>query len=42
MSASFWFGGTADAVILHLCGFKTKADREKGFQKWRAEAGAKK
>jgi hypothetical protein len=38
MSANFWFGGTADTVTLHLRGFKTKADREKGFAKWRAEA----
>jgi HEAT repeat protein len=42
MSANFWFGGTADTVTLHLRGFKTKADRDRGFQKWRAEAGAKK
>jgi hypothetical protein len=41
MSASFWFGGTADTVTLHLRGFKSAADREKGFQKWRAEAGKK-
>jgi hypothetical protein len=42
MSASFWFGGTADTVTLHLRGFKSAADREKGFKKWQAEAGAKK
>lgn len=42
MSASFWFGGTADTVTLHLRGFKSKADREKGFAKWRAEAKEKK
>jgi hypothetical protein len=41
MSASFWFGGTADTVTVHLRGFKTAADREKGFQKWKAEAGKK-
>jgi hypothetical protein len=41
VSASFWFGGTEDTVTLHLRGFKTAADREKGFQKWRAEVGGK-
>jgi hypothetical protein len=41
LSASFWFGGTDDTVALHLRGFQTKADREKGFQKWRAETGRK-
>jgi hypothetical protein len=42
MSANFWFGGTADGIALHLCGFKSAADRDAGFKKWRAEAAAKK
>ena len=41
MSASFWFGGTEDTETLHLRGFKSAADREKGLRKWREEAGKK-
>lgn len=42
MSAGFWFGGTADTVTLHLRGFKSSADRDRGLRKWKAEAGGKK
>jgi hypothetical protein len=42
MSAGFWFGGTEDAVRLHLRGFESSADRDRGLRKWKAEAGAKK
>jgi PBS lyase HEAT-like repeat len=42
MSASFWFGGTADTVTLHLRGFKSSTDRDQGLRKWKADAGAKK
>lgn len=41
MSASFWFGGTEDTVTLHLRGFKTAAERERGLRKWMEEAGKK-
>lgn len=42
MSASFWFGGTADTVTVQLCGFETAAARDRGIKKWQAEAAAKK
>jgi len=42
MSAGFWFGGTADTVTVHLRGFKSAADRDRGLRKWKAEAGNKK
>jgi hypothetical protein len=42
MSANFWFGGTADTVTVRLYGFASKADREVGIAKWKAEATARK
>jgi HEAT repeat protein len=42
MSASFWFGGTADTVTVQLCGFETAAARERGIKKWLAEVAGKK
>jgi hypothetical protein len=42
MSANFWFGGTDDTVTLHLRGFKSAADRDRGLKKWLAEAAGKK
>jgi hypothetical protein len=42
MSASFWFGGTADTVTVRLYGFTSKVDREAGLRKWTAEAAVKK
>jgi HEAT repeat protein len=42
MSASFWFGGTADTVTVRLCGFDSAAARDRGIKKWLAEAAAKK
>jgi hypothetical protein len=42
MTANFWVGGTADTITLHLCGFESAADRERGFKKWQAETAAKK
>ena len=37
MVANFWAGGEADTISLHLCGFKSAADRERGMKKWQAE-----
>lgn len=42
MSANFWFGGTEDTVTVHLRGFGSAADRDRGIQKWKAETGGKK
>jgi hypothetical protein len=42
MVANFWAGGEADTISLHLCGFKSAADRERGMKKWPAEAASKK
>ena len=42
MVANFWAGGEADTISLHLCGFKSAADRERGMKKWQAEATSKK
>jgi hypothetical protein len=44
LSPSFFFGGTADAdtINIRVLGFASKADREAGIKKWRAEAAAKK
>jgi hypothetical protein len=42
MSAGFWFGGTDDAVRLHLRGFKSSADRDRGLRKWKEEGRGKK
>jgi hypothetical protein len=39
---NFWFGGEGDEVTLHMYAFKSAADRDVGFKKWRAEAAAKK
>jgi WD40 repeat protein len=33
---------TANTVTLHLRGFKSSADRDRGLRKWRAEAAANK
>ena len=42
MVANFWVGGEADTISLHLCGFKSAADRERGMKKWQAESAPKK
>ena len=42
MSANFWVGGTADTIKLHLCGFESAEDRERGLKKWMAEQAGKK
>jgi hypothetical protein len=42
MVAHFWAGGEADTISLHLCGFASVADRDRGMKKWQAEATPKK
>jgi hypothetical protein len=42
MIAHFWAGGEADTISLHLCGFASVKDRERGMKKWQAESTPKK
>jgi len=41
LSTTYWFGGEADSVVLHVYGFQSKDARQKGLKKWKDEAGKK-